>query len=106
MDAMDTFDIPSLRAKMLAHLGDNSDAYPRQTEQRFPRILAGANPGNVGHLFVKRTFVDGTDTYEIRDMEPGEGGMKRQFIPALRKRNFRWCALRGMQPQQHQYTTE
>ena len=40
MDAMDTFDIPSLRAKMLAHLGDNSDAYPRQTEQRFPRILA------------------------------------------------------------------
>ena len=60
---------------------------PKGWEKRFPRILAGANPGNVGHLFVKRTFVDGTDTYEIRDMEPGEGGMKRQFIPALLEDN-------------------
>ncbi len=60
---------------------------PKGWEKRFPRILAGSNPGNVGHLFVKRTFVDGTDTYEIRDMEPEEGGMKRQFIPALLEDN-------------------
>ncbi len=40
MDTRDAFDISSLREKMLAHLGDKSDAYPRQIEQRFPRILA------------------------------------------------------------------
>lgn len=53
----------------------------------FPRILAGANPGNVGHLFVKRTFVDGTDTYQARRMPADEGGMLRQFIPALLEDN-------------------
>jgi len=40
MDANDCFDIPSLREKMMAHLGEKADAYPRQLEQRFPRILA------------------------------------------------------------------
>lgn len=49
---------------------------------RFPRILAGANPGNIGHLWVKRTFIDGADTYDVRSMPPDEGGMKRQYIPA------------------------
>lgn len=53
----------------------------------FPRILAGANPGNIGHLFVKATFVDGTETYDIRQMPPEEGGMRRQFIPALLEDN-------------------
>ena len=53
----------------------------------FPRILAGANPGNIGHLFVKSTFVDGTETYDIRQMPPEEGGMRRQFIPALLEDN-------------------
>lgn len=60
---------------------------PEKWRGRFPRILAGANPGNVGHLFVKATFVDGTDTYEVRQMPPEEGGMKRQFIPALLEDN-------------------
>ena len=40
MDANDCFNVPSLREKMLALLGDKADAYPRQLEQRFPRILA------------------------------------------------------------------
>ena len=60
---------------------------PTEWKGRFPRILAGANPGNVGHLFVKATFVDGTDTYELRRMSPDEGGMLRQFIPALLEDN-------------------
>lgn len=55
--------------------------------KRFPRILAGANPGNVGHLWVKATFVDGSDSYAIRDVPPEEGGMKRQFIRALLEDN-------------------
>lgn len=60
---------------------------PDEWKGKLPRILAGANPGNVGHLWVKATFVDGTDTYDIRQMPAEEGGMKRQFIPALLEDN-------------------
>jgi len=60
---------------------------PANYKGRFPRILAGANPGNIGHLFVKRAFVDGAETYDIRQMSAEEGGMKRQFIPALLEDN-------------------
>lgn len=60
---------------------------PAQFAGKFPRILAGANPGNVGHLWVKATFVDQAETYDIRQMPPEEGGMKRQFIPALLEDN-------------------
>lgn len=52
-------------------------------KRRFPRILAGANPGNVGHLWVKSTFVDGAESYTVRSMSPEDGGMKRQFIRAV-----------------------
>jgi hypothetical protein len=47
----------------------------------FPRIVCSSNPGNIGHLWVKRAFVDGVPG-EIRQMPPSEGGMRRQFIPA------------------------
>jgi hypothetical protein len=60
---------------------------PADHEGKFPRILAGANPGNVGHQWVKTTFIDGTDTYQVRQMPPEQGGMKRQFIPALLEDN-------------------
>jgi hypothetical protein len=60
---------------------------PEAYQGKFPRILAGANPGNIGHLWVKSTFIDGTDTYELRRMPPEEGGMLRQFIPALLEDN-------------------
>lgn len=59
---------------------------PPQFAGRFPRILTGANPGNIGHLWVKSTFVD-AGSYEIRKVAPDEGGMKRQFIPALLEDN-------------------
>lgn len=64
-----------------------TDKIPEKWRGRFPRILAGANPGNIGHLFVKRTFVEGYDTYEPKRMPPEEGGMLRQFIPALLEDN-------------------
>lgn len=60
---------------------------PEQLEGRFPRILSGTNPGNVGHLWVKRTFIDHCDPFEIRQMPPEEGGMLRQYIPALLEDN-------------------
>jgi hypothetical protein len=48
----------------------------------FPRILCGANPGNIGHLWVKATFIDGRTPYAIEWMPASEGGMRRQYIPA------------------------
>jgi len=59
---------------------------PAAYANKFPRILAGANPGNVGHLWVKSTFVE-AGSYEVKRMEPEEGGMLRQFIPALLEDN-------------------
>ena len=53
----------------------------------FPRIICGTNPGNVGHLWVKRSFIDDCDPLELRQMDDEEGGMIRQFIPALLEDN-------------------
>lgn len=55
---------------------------PAKYAGRFPRIISGANPGGVGHQFVKMTFIDGARPMEVRKAPPSEGGMKRQFIPA------------------------
>nr|WP_255722998.1 terminase family protein [Thalassobius sp. Cn5-15] len=55
---------------------------PKKYEGRFPRILCGSNPGNVGHLFVKKTFIDGQEPLRIYRTAPSEGGMMRQYIPA------------------------
>lgn len=55
---------------------------PRDHAGKFPRILCGANPGNIGHLFVKSTFINGAPPLDIRVMPPKEGGMVRQYIPA------------------------
>ena len=55
---------------------------PDQYKGQFPRILCGSNPGNVGHLFVKDTFVDGVEPLKVSQATPEEGGMKRQYIPA------------------------
>ena len=60
---------------------------PEPYAGKFPRILCGANPGNVGHLWVKSTFIDRAETYDIRQMPPEEGGMLRQYIPALLEDN-------------------
>jgi len=49
---------------------------------KIPLILCGSNPGNVGHQFVKATFIDGTIPFEVRAMSDDEGGMLRQYIPA------------------------
>lgn len=60
---------------------------PEQFAGCFPRILCGSNPGNVGHAFVKSTFImDGDEKVEplaIRQMSDEEGGMRRQYIPAV-----------------------
>lgn len=55
---------------------------PSHLAGQFPRILCGANPGNIGHLWVKSSWIDGVEPMELIRTEPAEGGMLRQFIPA------------------------
>lgn len=55
---------------------------PAQYAGQFPRILCGANPGNIGHLWVKTTFVISATPGEIWQTPDAEGGMLRQFISA------------------------
>ncbi|WP_246687269.1 terminase [Mesorhizobium sp. B2-5-9] len=55
---------------------------PDKYKGKFPRILCGANPGGIGHQFVKSTFIEGAQEYEVYRVSRSEGGMLRQFIPA------------------------
>lgn len=55
---------------------------PEAMRGLFPRILAGSNPGNIGHHWVKAAFIDGVMPMSVRTMEDAEGGMIRQYIPA------------------------
>lgn len=55
---------------------------PAEIAGRFPRIMCGSNPGNIGHGWVKRMFIDGHVPHETYRTDDSEGGMLRQFIPA------------------------
>ena len=55
---------------------------PEQYAGQFPRILCGANPGNIGHLWVKATFVLLGKPMEPHRRPANDGGMLRAFIPA------------------------
>lgn len=55
---------------------------PPQYANKFPRIICGSNPGNIGHHWVKAAFIDSCEPMEIRQMPDEEGGMLRQYIPA------------------------
>lgn len=63
------------------------DLYIPEPARRFfhnlPLILCGSNPGNLGHNWVKRTFIDIQPFMNISRMDKQEGGMLRQYIPAL-----------------------
>ena len=59
---------------------------PAQYKGLFPRILAGSNPGGIGHHWVKETFVD-RGQYNLCKVVNDEGGMLRQFIPAKMQDN-------------------
>ena len=57
-------------------------AVPPELESRFPRILCGSNPGNVGHQWVKAAFIDARPPLKKDRMPSSDGGMMRQYIPA------------------------
>jgi len=54
---------------------------------KIPLALCGSNPGNVGHVWVKSMFIDNALPMQLRQMSKSEGGMLRQFIPALLEDN-------------------
>lgn len=60
---------------------------PSEYEFTLPRILCSSNPGGIGHQWVKSTFIDGIEPMQIRRMGDEDGGMLRQFIPALLEDN-------------------
>jgi hypothetical protein len=49
---------------------------------KIPLILAGSNPGNIGHQWVRAAFIDSARPFDVRRMSKSEGGMLRQYIPA------------------------
>lgn len=49
---------------------------------KIPLILCGTNPGSIGHQWVKNSFVDMLDEFEVKKMSRDEGGMLRQYVPA------------------------
>lgn len=55
---------------------------PERWRRRLPAILAGANPGGIGHAWVKAAFIDAAPPMTITKMPPSEGGMTRQYVPA------------------------
>jgi len=55
---------------------------PERWRDRLPAILAGANPGGIGHAWVKAAFIDLAPPLTITRMAPSEGGMTRQYVPA------------------------
>jgi hypothetical protein len=57
-------------------------AVPEHFKGWFPRIICGTNPGSVGHNWVKASFVDLLEPYEVRQMPRSEGGKLRTYIPA------------------------
>lgn len=55
---------------------------PSDCKITLPRIVCGSNPGNIGHSWVKRTFVDFATPFEIKRADALDGGLLRQFIPS------------------------
>lgn len=50
--------------------------------EKLPLILCGSNPGSIGHVWVKRTFVDYATPMEVVKTRKADGGMNRTYIPA------------------------
>lgn len=49
---------------------------------KFPLMVSASNPGNIGHAWVKRTFIDSAPPDVIHQTEKSEGNRTRVFFPA------------------------
>jgi hypothetical protein len=50
---------------------------------KIPGFYAGSNPGGISHQFVKRRWVDFSKPLALKRAPRTDGGMVRQYIPAL-----------------------
>lgn len=55
---------------------------PERYAGQFPKIICASNPGNIGHNWVKASFIDLAEPMEAKRMPKVEGGFIRQYIPA------------------------
>ncbi|MBZ0145134.1 MAG: terminase family protein, partial [Rhodocyclaceae bacterium] len=60
---------------------------PPHLASRLPRIIAGTNPGGVGHNWVRSEWIDPAPPFAAWRAPDESGGMLRQFIPALLEDN-------------------
>ncbi|HEX5128237.1 MAG TPA: hypothetical protein VFV90_00755, partial [Usitatibacter sp.] len=58
------------------------DGKTRNGWDLFPRVLCGSNPGNVGHHWVKREFIEPVPPMHIWQTPDDAGGLRRQYVPA------------------------
>ena len=60
---------------------------PVSLEGQFPKILLGSNPGNIGHAWLKKYFIEPQKPKVIWKTAKEDGAKLRQFIPALLEDN-------------------
>jgi len=72
-----------IRVRMIGML----DKVPAKYKKMFPRIICGSNPGKLGHIWVKRTFLEFQEPMAVSQAPDDDGGMYRQFIPAILEDN-------------------
>jgi hypothetical protein len=61
------------------------EGMPAHLAAQFPKVICGSNPGNIGHAWVKKGWVDhGLQAWQTPAIE---GGMIRRYIPAQVKDN-------------------
>lgn len=60
---------------------------PEKYKDKIPFIFCGSNPGSIGHNWVKDAFITRAPAFHITQTPDEEGGMRRQFIPALLQDN-------------------
>jgi hypothetical protein len=85
MDEQESFDIPALKAQLLARLGSHANVYPVNLERDFPRILA-----KIVALWSKPALDDFLSGLMVSD-RPGRQG----FPPNVAMEIFRLSTLHG-----------
>lgn len=65
-----------------------STIVPPEYKGKLPKVVIGSNPGNIGHNWVKKTFIDYAPANVVVQTPPEEGGFKRVFIPARLTDNY------------------
>lgn len=63
------------------------DKFGVSLASKIPLAVCGTNPGGIGHQWVKASWIDRLLPFEVKRMGKSEGGMLRQFVPAVLEDN-------------------